>query len=370
MQIMTLTILGIYSGYPGAKSSEIAYKLGIVPQMVKQARKALEASNFVVRTKEGWYVTFAGRLALTKFDKEKARLQNERVKQAIALVCTVLKADPEDLKDFSLMNKGMTNDSYTFYCKDKKYIYRLAGQGTEFLVDRHREYANYLALEGEGISDKVIYLNAMTGTKISEFIEDSTLLDLDSEEDIAMALAAVRHLHTCGIKTTHNFDFRETISYYEDICHNSEVEFFSSYFTYKSQILHLLDKISTLCVPTAFCHIDFIPDNCMIKDGRVILIDWEYAGMQDPLVDIAMFSIAGDFDKARSDRLLTLYLEKEPSLTELFRFYTYVATGSLMWSLWSEYKASQGETFEGYTDRLYNLCKEYSAYALELSQQI
>ena len=40
-------------------------------------------------------------------------------------------------------------------------------------------------------------------------------------------------------------------------------------------------------------HIDAVPDNFLFieKDGEeeIRLIDWEYAGMQDPHVDIAMF---------------------------------------------------------------------------------
>lgn len=40
-------------------------------------------------------------------------------------------------------------------------------------------------------------------------------------------------------------------------------------------------------------HIDAVPDNFLFveKEGReeIRLIDWEYAGMQDPHVDVAMF---------------------------------------------------------------------------------
>lgn len=370
MQIFTLTVLNIYQKFPAAKASEIAYRLSVAPQMIKSARKELARSNFILKNHSEWYVTFAGRLALTKFDKEKAHENHIAIKDAVELICKTLEATPADLEDFGPMDKGMTNDSYVFHCRGKKYIYRLAGQGTEVLVDRHREYANYLALDGRGISDRVIYHNAFTGTKISEFIEDSHCLCENDAQQVEQALIAVRHLHSCGITTEHSFDFDERINYYEVICHGSEVVFFDSYLKYKSKVMKLLDKIEQLHVPRCFCHIDFIPDNCMLADGKVILIDWEYSGMQDPLVDIAMFCITTGFDKHKSDKLLEKYLQRKPDKQEFFRFYTYIAAGGLTWSLWSEYKASQGEIFEGYTDKMYNLCKKYSEKALLLIDEI
>lgn len=373
MQIFILTVLENYAQFPCAKSSEIAHNLGVSPQMVKWSRKELLRLNLLVRNKaewSTWYVTFAGRLALSKFDKEKAHESHEKIRSAVELICKTLDSTPEDLENFTPMDKGMTNDSYIFYCRGKKYIYRLAGQGSDVLVDRHREYANYLALDGKNISDKVIYHNAFTGTKISEFIEDSSNLNEKDPEQLEQALIAIRHLHNCGIKTEHSFDLKERINYYEVTCLSREVVLFASYPKHKANMMILLDKIKTLNVPTCFCHIDFIPDNCMLKDGKVILIDWEYSGMQDPLIDLAMFCISTSFDKVKCDKLLEQYLQRKPTTQEFFRLYTYIAAGGLTWSLWSEYKASQGEIFEGYTDQVYNLCKKYSAKALLLIDKL
>ena len=126
-----------------------------------------------------------------------------------------------------------------------------------------------------------------------------------------------------------------------------------------------------LNVPKCFCHIDFVPGNCLLdKDENVVLIDWEYSGHQDPIVDVAMFCISAAFTKSQSDRLLQLYLEREPELSEYARFYTYIATAGLMWSLWSEYKTANGEIFEGYIERTYNLCKKYSRLAAKLFDRI
>ena len=37
------------------------------------------------------------------------------------------------------------------------------------------------------------------------------------------------------------------------------------------------------------------------------LVDWEYAGMQDPHVDIAMFAIYSLYNKEQIDELIGMY---------------------------------------------------------------
>ena len=54
----------------------------------------------------------------------------------------------------------------------------------------------------------------------------------------------------------------------------------------------LMDRLDTLERPCCLSHIDSVADNFLfLPDGSLRLIDWEYAGMCDPLIDIAMCSI-------------------------------------------------------------------------------
>lgn len=372
MQTFTLTVLAIYSRNPSASAAEITHKMGVPGTMIRQARAYLGSAGYLYKDEDkNWHATDFGFMALQEFDRAKAEENARFLNIAIETAAKALNVKNEDITGFYLMDKGMTNDSYIFYCNGKKYIYRRAGQGSEMLVDRYREYSNYLVLSGRGISDVVVYHNPIDGTKITEFLEDSKGIDPQNDIHINKALAALRNLHNADITSPHDFDFITTIDYYEEICHNAEVEFFSTYRKYKAQVAHLLDCVEKLNAPKCFCHIDFVPGNCLLdKDGNVVLIDWEYSGRQDPIVDVAMFCISAAFTKSQSDRLLQLYLEREPELSEYARFYTYIATAGLMWSLWSEYKTVNGEIFEGYTERTYNLCKKYSRLAAKLFDRI
>jgi len=372
MQVFTLTVLAIYNRNPAAATARITHILGVPPQMVRQERAFLGRNGYLEKDKElNWHITPLGIEALKHFDEERARENARFLKEAGETVCKALGVQPEEISRFTLMDKGMTNDSYIFTCRGKRYIYRQAGQGSEMLVDRFREYANYVALQGHSISDVVVYHNPSDGTKITEYIENAAGVDPHNMRHLQRALKALRKLHTADIKSPHDFDFIHTIDYYEEICHNMETEFFTTYRKYKSSVLQLLEKVKVLRPPQCFCHIDFVPGNCLMQEnGEVILIDWEYSGSQDPIVDIAMFCISAAFNKRQSDRLLHMYLERTPTAEEFARLYTYIATAGLMWSLWSVFKTANGEIFEGYTERTYNLCKKYSKLAQRIFDRI
>ena len=51
--------------------------------------------------------------------------------EAIDVICNALKVTPKDIQDITVLKKGMTNRSFLFSCKEKKYIMRIPGEGTE-----------------------------------------------------------------------------------------------------------------------------------------------------------------------------------------------------------------------------------------------
>ena len=110
-------------------------------------------------------------------------------------------------------------------------------------------------------------------------------------------------------------------------------------------------------------HIDAVPDNFLFikRDGQeeIRLIDWEYAGMQDSHVDIAMFGIYAGYTKRQMDELIEIYFEGACPDNIRIKIYCYVAACGLLWSNWCEYKRSLGVEFGEYSLRQYRYAKEY-----------
>ena len=89
------------------------------------------------------------------------------------------------------------------------------------------------------------------------------------------------------------------------------------------------------------CHIDANCDNFLFyrenNEERIKLIDWEYAGMQDPHVDIAMFAIYSLYNKEQIDELIGMYFTEGCNKETRFKIYCYIAASGLLWSNWCEY---------------------------------
>jgi thiamine kinase-like enzyme len=121
-------------------------------------------------------------------------------------------------------------------------------------------------------------------------------------------------------------------------------------------------------IPKVICHIDCNPDNFIcLPDNTLKLIDWEYSGMCDRIIDISMYAIYSNYTKKQADDLLEIYLQRSPEVKEVIRFYSYMALGGFLWAIWTEYKQSFGVEFGDYGLKMYRYAKEYYAHVLSIN---
>ena len=121
-----------------------------------------------------------------------------------------------------------------------------------------------------------------------------------------------------------------------------------------------MDCMDAMDRPKCLSHIDANVDNFLfLKDGGVKLLDWEYAGMQDPHVDIAMFCIYALYDRRQVDETIAAYFPDGCSEAVRLKIYCYIAACGLLWSNWCEYKWTLGVEFGEYSLRQYRYAKEY-----------
>ena len=135
---------------------------------------------------------------------------------------------------------------------------------------------------------------------------------------------------------------------------------FEDYPAVRARMNELMDRLDTLKRPCCLSHIDSVADNFLfLPDGSLRLIDWEYAGMCDPLMDVSMCAIYSYYEEEQTEKLLELYLQRKPEDRERFITYADSALGGFLWSLWAVYKASLGDEFGEYTIIMYRYAKRY-----------
>lgn len=294
---------------------------------------------------------------LREFDP---RYQTRSDNKALELVSEVFQIPESDIYDIRCLKSGMTNKSFLFQVKDRHYICRIPGPGTELLINRMEESAVYEVIRPLGLSEHIFYINGRTGYKISEYYEGARNAQADNWEDITACMAALHRLHDSNLTVPHSFDIRERISFYERLCTANGGTLFEDYETVHGWMTELMDRLDQLDRPKVLAHIDSNTDNfLMLPDGSVRLIDWEYAGMCDPLIDISMCALYSYFDEASVEKLAEIYLGRPASHEEQLVIYSYLALGGFLWALWAVYKASLGEEFGEYTLIMYRYAKCY-----------
>lgn len=137
----------------------------------------------------------------------------------------------------------------------------------------------------------------------------------------------------------------------------------------KANVLSLKPFIDSVEKDWCLTHIDAVSDNFLFyqAEGREVLqlTDWEYSGMQDPHVDIAMFCIYSLYDKRHVDRLINIYFQYNCDKTTRAKLYAYIAICGLLWSNWCEFKWNLGVEFGEYSLRQYRFAKDYYRYAVK-----
>lgn len=269
-----------------------------------------------------------------------------------------------DIINITTLKEGMTNESFLFEVYGKRYVFRNPGAGTEHLIKRHEEYEIYQLIKDLKISDDVIYMNPEYGYKITKFIENGEHFSYESKDHMERALVLIRQLHKSGLVSEHDFDVEERIMFYYNLCITNDAILFSDFDEVFANIKNVLAQLQSIERPKVLCHVDFVEVNFLFTKEKDYLLDWEYAGMADPLIDMAVFVVYGGLQNQEIITLLEAYLEREATDEEILVTHSYVALMGFLWALWTQYKQSCGDDFGTYGMEQYQYARKYGRIVL------
>lgn len=256
---------------------------------------------------------------------------------------------------------GLTNRTYLVEIDNGKYIVRLPGEGTEELINRVDEKTSTLLACELGIDAKLLLFDENTGEKITEYIDDSDTMhaaDLRKDSNIVLMAKVLSKLHGSNMDTGVPFDVMDMAESYERIIQDHNVFLYDDYGAIKDYISEIKRNYLTT-VKKVPCHNDPLCENWILQNSsNMYLIDWEYAGMNDPMWDLADVSIEADFDSAMDLLLLKTYFDRDASEDEWNAFYINKVLIDYLWSLWGKTRVPyEGESMEQYAFERYERMK-------------
>lgn len=328
-------------------------------KMLAFAKVVSSQKNFEINTYE----------QLRDIDSDSLQLKSEK----IAIIAKAMNCKEEEITDIKIQKKGMTNRSFLFSIKNKRYIMRIPGEGTDSLINRREEADVYKVIWDKHLCDDIVYINPENGYKITVFLDNARVCDIDNTEDIKRCMKRLREFHNMKLSVNHVFDIFEKINFYESLWISDESQYID-YKTTKSNVFSLKNYIDKHKSDYCLTHIDAVPDNflfCTDSQGNeeIRLIDWEYSAMQDPHVDIAMFIIYAMYDREQAEKLIDSYFPEGCDIATRIKIYCYISACGLLWSNWCEYKRDLGVEFGEYSLKQYRFAKEYYKIAKEFIEK-
>ncbi|WP_029608570.1 sugar phosphate nucleotidyltransferase [Mycoplasma simbae] len=277
-------------------------------------------------------------------------------------ICQLFHCKINDIKHVSSIKKGLTNNSFSFVLNDTKYVYRSAGEGTENIVDRDREQKVYSLIQSFEHAERIYHYNPVTYSKITYFETGSKNIDAYNFSQVKKCMSMIKKFHAKKYKLGQEFNIAQEINKYTKQV-NKSLNLLLNEYIITEKINKIFTFVEKLKVDKFLSHIDFIPDNLLInQDGFVTLIDYEYAGDCDQLIDIAAFATSAFYNKDDLDKIIGYYFnQRQASRLKFIRIYAYMALLGYLWWIWTLAFIDKGNSIDTeYSQHMLNNAKFYT----------
>jgi thiamine kinase-like enzyme len=269
---------------------------------------------------------------------------------------------------------GMTNLVF----KVGEFGLRIPGKGTEEYINRANEAIMAREAARAGVSPEVLHADAATGVMVTRFVDGAETMTPQSFRERAGSPARAgkvfRRLHDSGAQFPFRVELFAMIDDYLKVLSGKDVALPAGYHdVVREADRNVRAALAAHQLPLVACHCDPLCENFLDTRERMWIVDWEYAGMNDPLWDLGDLSVEAGFDAAQEEEMMRAYFGGEPPPAERGRVVIYKAMCDLLWTLWGLIQLANknpADDFRTYADGRFARCKalmEMPAFAAHVA---
>lgn len=286
------------------------------------------------------------------------------VQEDLVTIDLVLRKVIED-SDYSEVERmgGLTNRTYKIVYPDKRmFVVRIPGEGTEELIRRKDEKISMELACRLGIDARLLYFGE-DGIKVTEYIPEAVTMSAETmrePEHIRQAAAIFQRLHNSHADTGVAFEVFDMASGYEKIIRKNHVPMYEDYEQIKARVMEIKSEIDAICkIEKVPCHNDALCENWVMSgSGTMYLVDWEYAGMNDGIWDLADVSIEAGYDHTMDELFLREYFGSAPTENDWKHFTANKLYVDYLWTLWAKTRVPyDGQPMEDWAQERYERLK-------------
>lgn len=293
-------------------------------------------------------------------------------------ISEVLGCTNDDITDIVILQKGLTNILFTFVVRGEKYIFRYPGDSSTFFIYRENEcVAQKLAAKAHA-DDTCVYIDE-SGVKISKFRENCHNLqgvyykDVEIMKQVARKIRAF-HEEGYNLPNSEKYDYDPIWQCERLFKEASKIKGnLFKIFEKEWEMMRRLQKYADMDgVRHTMCHNDINIDNVIITDTTLDIIDWEFAGYNDPGYDFGRV-IAGldyDVDEPKIRDILEAYFSRPATELEYLHWMAYSAIHNWYYVGWALYKESINESSRDWMLFFYKQAKKLAEWCIPKYEEI
>ncbi len=239
-------------------------------------------------------------------------------------------------REVTQLDGGLTNVNVRVRTANLDVVVRISGDAsTGLAIDRLAEYLNSQAAAASGASPRVVEFLPDQHLLVVEYIEGTTLTvaDVRDEECLPRIAQVCRLLHS-GPRFVCDFDMFQVQRNYLRTVTDNGYRLPARYRGFLSQVEQIEKALALVAVPTVPCNNDLLAANFIDDGERLWIIDFEYAGNNDPCFELGNIWSESNLEPGQLDVLISSYYGRErPSMVARARLLGLMAKYG--WTLWA-----------------------------------
>ena len=258
---------------------------------------------------------------------------------------------------------GLTNVNHLVDHEGGRYVVRIPGAGTTEYIDRVAEEVAARSAADAGVNADVVFFDPGDGLMVTRYVDGSTTMTprrFDDLSAVARAGQAFRRLHTTAAPFATDFRLFGMIDEYKGLLAAKRATLPDGYEELQADADVTRRSLERAARPQVPSHCDPLCENFLDTGERMYLIDYEYAGNNDPMWDLGDLSVEGGFGPEQDAALLRAYFAGDPPAHEVGRMVAYKAMCDLLWTLWGVIQHVNGNTaddFWAYSTGRFERCR-------------
>ncbi|HVT51113.1 MAG TPA: choline/ethanolamine kinase family protein [Dongiaceae bacterium] len=258
---------------------------------------------------------------------------------------------------------GLTNRNYKVTAPLGTFVLRVPGEGTSEYISRENESVAARIASEIGVNAPLLYFDGRDGVQLTRFIEGGATMNVERFKDLGSvkrAAQSLRRVHDCGRPFKNRFELFQMIDEYLDFLGKKDAPLPDGYHDVKREAEAVRKALNARPLPIVPCHCDPLAENFLDTGKQVYVIDWEYAGNNDPMWDLGDVSVEAAFGPEQDEALLLAYFGGAPSAGDRGRMVLYKAMCDLLWTLWGiiqHVNKNPADDFWAYAVNRFTRCK-------------